>query len=269
MRPLNLLQGAIAIFVCATLMDLFPEWREIVLAILIVWTYTGAGNSLNDYYDSEIDRINRPNRPIPSGLIKRSTALYYSVILFIIGSLLSVFIFSIDVLIVLIIAMFFLITYSRFFKPSPLWGNVVVSLILGMAFIFGSVIFKDIYKGIPPALLAFGFTLIRELIKDMQDIEGDRSVGANTFPIKYGLVTSKHLVTIMILVLMTGAFSPFFLSIYGKYYLVTLVLTVEIPLLFVIFSIQRDHSSKNCSRLSSILKGDIFFGLLAIYLGKF
>ena len=68
---------------------------------------------------------------------------------------------------------------------------------------------------------------------------------------------------------MIGAIFPYILNVYGKFYLFTVIFTVEIPLLYVIFSIQRDTSATNCSLISSVLKADIFFGLLAIYLGRF
>ena len=269
MRPLNLLQGAIAILVCATLMEQFPIWWKILLTIAVVWVCTGGGNALNDYCDSEIDKINRPKRPIPMGLISKKGALIFSTLLFISSLLFAIPIWDLQVAIVLGIALFFLITYSLFFKMRVFVGNLIVSLILGMAFLFGTIIFGDILKGIVPFLLAFAFTLIREMVKDMQDVEGDRALGVNTLPMKYGINTSKHLVTIFTFLLMTGIIFPYILNVYGKFYLITVIFTVEIPLLYVIFSIQRDTSATNCSLISSVLKADIFFGLLAIYLGRF
>ena len=269
MRPLNLLQGAVAILVCATLMEQFPIWWKILLTIAVVWVCTGGGNALNDYCDSEIDKINRPKRPIPMGLISKKGALIFSTLLFISSLLFAIPIWDLQVAIVLGIALFFLITYSLFFKMRVFVGNLIVSLILGMAFLFGTIIFGDILKGIVPFLLAFAFTLIREMVKDMQDVEGDRALGVNTLPMKYGINTSKHLVTIFTFLLMIGAIFPYILNVYGKFYLITVIFTVEIPLLYVIFSIQRDTSATNCSLISSVLKADIFFGLLAIYLGRF
>lgn len=269
MRPLNLLQGAIAILVCATLMEQFPIWWKILLTIAVVWVCTGGGNALNDYCDSEIDKINRPKRPIPMGLISKQGALIFSTLLFISSLLFAIPIWDLQVAIVLGIALLFLITYSLFFKMRAFVGNLIVSLILGMAFLFGTIIFGDILKGIVPFFLTFAFTLIREMVKDMQDVEGDRALGVNTLPIKYGINTSKHLVTIFTFLFMIGAIFPYILNVYGKFYLITVIFTVEIPLLYVIFSIQRDTSATNCSLISSVLKADIFFGLLAIYLGRF
>lgn len=250
-------------------MDRFPSWYRLLIAILIVWTYTGAGNALNDYCDADIDRINRPQRPIPQGLVSRRAALAISIGLFVFGSLLALPLLTLPIAVIMLFAMMLLISYSTTFKVLPFWGNVVVSLILGMAFLFGASVFGDIQRGIPPFLLAFGFNLIREVVKDMQDIDGDRTVGARTVPLRYGIDTARRLVILLTLLLMIGALLPCLLNIYGRLYLVTLIVAVELPLLYVILSIQHDASSRNCARLAALLKGDVFFGLLAIYLGKF
>ncbi|MCK9483650.1 MAG: geranylgeranylglycerol-phosphate geranylgeranyltransferase [Candidatus Marinimicrobia bacterium] len=269
MRPLNLIQGGIAILVSMSLADQLPVWWKVLVAIFVVWCYTGAGNALNDYYDAEIDRINRPTRPIPAGLIRTRQALVFSGLLFGLGTLAIIPIISFQVVIITIAALFLLISYTPLFKPRPLWGNLVVSTTLGLTFLFGSAVFGDIGPGIVPGLLAFSFNFIREIVKDMQDIRGDRALGARTFPLVYGAYAARLLVIGATLLLVIGAPIPYFMGIYGIYYLLVLVLTVEIPLIYVIFSIGRDSSATNCGRLAAILKGDVFFGLLAIFVGRF
>jgi len=269
LRPLNLLQGGIAILVCLALANPLPRWWQVLLAIFIVWTYTGAGNTLNDYYDREIDRINRPQRPIPAGLISPRQALIYAMILFGVGTLAVTPVFNCQIAIIISIALFFLITYTPVFKARPLWGNLIVSGILGLTFLFGAAIFGNIRMGIAPCCLAFGFNFIREVVKDMQDVKGDQALGARTFPLVFGLEAARRLVVATTILLMLGALLPFFLKIYGIFYLIVLVLTVEIPLVLVIFSIRRDYSPANCGRLAALLKGDVFFGLLAIFSGRF
>jgi len=269
MRPLNLLQGGIAILGCLALADPLPRWWQVLLAILVVWAYTGAGNTLNDYYDREIDQINRPHRPIPAGLIRPRQALIFAWILFGSGTLAVLPVFNRQIAVIIPIALFFLIAYTPVFKSRPLWGNLIVSGILGMTFLFGSAIFGDMRPGIVPCCLAFGFNLIREVVKDMQDVKGDQALGARTFPLVFGLEAARRLVVILTLILILGALVPFFLKIYGIFYLIVLVLTVEIPLVFVIFSVRRDCTPANCGRLAALLKGDVFFGLLAIFAGRF
>lgn len=270
MRPLNLFQGAIAVLVTATLFPQFPRLETILWGMLIVLCYTGAGNTLNDYFDYEIDKINRPERPLPAGNISRGMALLWAVLLFMVGTLLGLLgPKSLELLVIMGIALVLLITYTPLFKPLPLLGNLIVAAILGMAFIFSAALFGNWLIGLPPALLAFGFNFIREIVKDMQDIEGDAAIGANTFPIKVGLRFSSRVVAILILVLILGTFLPYLLKVYGHYYLGVVIFLVDIPLIFVVISILRDWSPTNCGRLAQILKGDVFFGLLAIYVGKF
>jgi len=269
MRPLNLFQGGIAVLVTGTLMDHFPDWTLILFAIGIVWCFTGAGNALNDYCDAEIDQINRPERPIPQGIISRKAALVYAIGLFIAGSLLSLPLLMPLLMVIISVALVMLVSYSLYFKVRPFWGNLMVSLILGMAFLFAATVFGDIRKGIPPFFLAFGFNLIREIVKDIQDMEGDRVVNARTIPLSIGIPSTRMLIFSLTVMLMVGALIPYFFEIYGNFYLLVLIFAVEFPLVYFLYSLSQDSSVENCGRLSSLLKADIFFGLLAIFLGKY
>jgi len=268
-RPLNLFQGGIAILVTGTLMNQFPDWTLILFAVGIVWCYTGAGNALNDYCDAEIDQINRPERPIPQGIISRRAALFFAIGLFIIGTLLAIPLMTPALTVIICAALLMLTSYSLYFKVRPIFGNLMVSLILGMAFLFAATVFGDIRIGIPPFLLAFGFNLIREIVKDIQDMEGDRAVNARTIPLTIGISSTRISIFLMTIILMTGALVPYFLDIYGKFYLLVLIFAVEFPLVYFLYSFSRDSSAENCGRLSSLLKTDIFFGLLAIFLGRY
>ena len=269
MRPLNLFQGGIAVLVTGTLMKDFPEWQLVLFALGIVWALTGAGNALNDYCDAEIDRVNRPGRPIPRGLITPKAALVFSVALFLTGIILVIPIISAELLVIVGLAIILMIIYSLYLKVRPFWGNLTVALILGMAFLFAGAVFGDIGRGIPPFFLAFGFTLIREIIKDIQDVKGDRKVAARTVPLQYGIPLARRLVFLLTILLMIGALIPYYLHIYGVFYLLVLIFAVEIPLIYFLYSLGRDSSPDNCGRLSSLLKADIFFGLLAIFVGKY
>jgi geranylgeranylglycerol-phosphate geranylgeranyltransferase len=269
MRPLNQFQGSIAVLVTATLFETFPPLGNILIGILIVVVYNGAANALNDYCDYEIDRINRPERPLPAGMISRKSALIWAILLFAAGSILGLLYGDPQLLLIMMVALILLVTYSLWFKHWPLVGNVVVALILGMAFLFSATLFGDWTKGLPPALLAFGFNFIREIVKDMQDVAGDVAAGARTLPIKYGLKGARNVVVVATALLIVSTLLPYQLNVYGKYYLGVVIFLVDLPLIYVMMAIWRDYSSRKCALLARILKGDVFFGLLAIYLGKF
>jgi len=269
MRPLNQFQGSIAVLVTATLFETFPPLGNILIGILIVVVYNGAANALNDYCDYEIDCINRPERPLPAGMISRKSALIWAILLFAAGSILGLLYGDPQLILMMMVALILLVTYSLWFKHWPLVGNVVVALILGMAFLFSATLFGDWTKGLPPALLAFGFNFIREIVKDMQDVAGDVAAGARTLPIKYGLKGARNVVVVATALLIVSTVLPYQLNVYGKYYLGVVIFLVDLPLVYVMMAIWRDYSSRRCALLARILKGDVFFGLLAIYLGKF
>jgi len=268
-RPLNVLQGAVSAIITAFIMEKLPPFRDILLAIFIIGAFTAAGNSFNDYCDYKIDAINRPKRPIPSGKISRKEALVLTVVFFTLGWAVAMPLMSQTILIILTIATICLITYSLFLKSTALVGNMIVALILGLSFIFSAAVYGDIKRGFAPFTLAFLFTLIREIIKDMQDIKGDEKHGAKTFPIAFGQIKAARLVSFLSVLLIVIAVALFLTGVYGFLYGIVVGITVVPVLIFTIISINRDQSIKNCGKLSSLLKYDIFFGLLAICLGRF
>ena len=269
LRPLNIFQGGIAVLVSMSLFAPLPSWKRVLLALLIVWAYAGGGNALNDFFDAAIDRINRPGRPIPAGLVSRRQALIFAIGLFVSGTLLATPILSPAVALILLAALSILVAYSPLFKVRPLWGNLSVSVTLGMTFLFAAAVFGDPAKGIVPCALAFSFNFIREVLKDIQDIPGDSALGAQTLPVRYGIAAARKVVIGSTLALMAGALLPYLLKIYGIYYLAVLVLGVETTLAYVVYSIIRNPSIGNCGRLAQIMKGNVFCGLLAIFVGRY
>ena len=138
LRPQNGVIGIFAVIVGAMLVG-FNNYFFIALACLSVFIILSAGNVINDYFDYEIDKINKKNRPIPSGRIKRNSALYYSIALFLIGIALA-FYLNFNNFILALINSGLLILYSYKLKGQPLIGNVIVSWLVGSTFIFGSLL---------------------------------------------------------------------------------------------------------------------------------
>jgi len=267
-RPLNLFQAALAILVGYWLVQ-NPSIDLLIFTMLTVLTFTAGGNAINDYFDLATDRINKPERVIPSGRISRNAALTFAIVMFVIGLLAMIPILNFYTAIIGISALILLIIYTPVLKNLVIIGNLAVSLILGVAFIFTTAVFNQPTVGIIPAGLAFGFNFIREIIKDMEDVSGDSSRNINTLPAKYGKQKAKYLVLFGIILIFTGIPLPFVLGNYGRYYLWTVLLTVEIPLIYVFVGMLSDISKQNCAKMATILKYDIFFGLIAVFLGKF
>jgi 4-hydroxybenzoate polyprenyltransferase len=265
-RPLNLLLGALAIVISSSILEV--EVPFIILqTVFVVIILNAAANAFNDYMDSETDKINRPDRPIPKGAISKMTALIAAILLFVAGITLSAFLNSDAFIIASLITVPLMIAYSLWFKGWPLFGNIVVALILGLTFIFAGAAFGNLWGLIVPALLAFGFTLLRELVKDIADLEGDRSAGLRTFPVLAGEKKSAILAIILSAMIGAGALIPYFLEFYGLKYLIILIFGIEFPLFYVLLTLVKSPTITNCKRIAQILKACIIVGLLAVYLG--
>lgn len=225
-----------------------------------------AGNAFNDYCDYEIDRINKPQRPIPSGRVQRRGALIFAIVLLSIGVALGFLVNRYAALIALIVSSC-LIAYAVWLKRTPLVGNLVVGMLTGLTFIAGGVAVMSIRGVLVPAIFAFLFTTAREIVKDIEDTEGDIENRAKTIA-----VISKRVAVLMALVFMFAVilFSPipYLLDWYSWRYLLTVVIGVDLVLIYLTVQLWRDASKENSAKIQQWMKWDIFVGLGAIYLGS-
>ena len=160
-----------------------------------------------------------------------------------------------------------IIGYNAKLKKFPLIGNIVVALILSLSFIYAGFVFENIKPLIIPAVLAFGLTLIREIVKDMADVIGDKSVGLKTFPIICGENKTIVLCTVLSALLGIGSFVPFITGYYNIFYGILLILTVEIPLAVVVILLLNKPNIATAKRSTKLLKFCTLGGLFSIYIG--
>ncbi|HIH69886.1 geranylgeranylglycerol-phosphate geranylgeranyltransferase [Methermicoccus shengliensis] len=190
----------------------WPAPHLVLSGMGAVFLITGAGNAINDVYDVEIDKINRPTRPLPSGKIAMRGAILTSLTLFLMGIAASLYI-SVEVgfLGCFALALFnsvLLVEYARRLKRTALYGNLTVAYLTASTFLYGAAMLGQSTLGdvVVLVLLAFLATLARELIKDVEDIQGDEALGASTLPI---LVGKKWAVGIALACIVLGvALSP-------------------------------------------------------------
>jgi len=175
-RPKNCLMAAFAVLIGSFLvlkMDLLEVWEPVAFAMGAAFLITGAGNAINDYFDVEADRLNRPDRPIPSETVSVRGALAFSIVLFIAGILLSAF----TNFLTLGIAAFnsiLLLFYSWSLQHKTFFGNFTVAYLTGSTFLFGGAAVGNIQLPLVFGLLAGLVTVSREIFKDLEDIEGDK-----------------------------------------------------------------------------------------------
>jgi geranylgeranylglycerol-phosphate geranylgeranyltransferase len=265
LRPLNMILCLLAIFIAAfltggLLSELLPY------TILTVLCFAGASNILNDVLDVRIDRVNRPDRVLPSGRLKILDALILMGVLYGSGILACTYLQPLGRQIALISVLPLLVLYTPLFKRLPFIGNIVVGSILGLVFVFTEgAIHGNADKMWTPFFLATALSIIRELTKDGADMAGDSTANLKTFPQKFGLISTLWLLRLMTTALCFFAITPYTGGCYGIIYLITLILGVEIPLLYSMFIFLSEKSGPtDYVKASIILKGITMAGMLVI-----
>ena len=269
LRPLNVFTSGLAMVIGSGILGTLNDTGTLLLVMAVVMCFAGAANALNDVVDYEIDKINRPMRPLPSGFVKKRTALFISILLFSMGTLACLELSEAAKVIGIVIAMPFMVLYSKYLKGMSLIGNMIVAFILGLSFLFCGAAFNNMSPMWIPMILAFGLTLVRELVKDIADMEGDQSAGLKTFPITAGIEKSIQLSIFLSACIGVGAFIPYLYGTYGIWYGILLILGVEIPLGVVVVSLLNNPGISSATHGARILKFSTLIGLIAIYAGTF
>ncbi|SFC32979.1 geranylgeranylglycerol-phosphate geranylgeranyltransferase [Spirosoma endophyticum] len=221
-----------------------------------------AGYIINDYFDVKIDLVNKPKRVVIGRYLKRRVAMGVHQILNIVGCLiglyLSKWIFLVDV-----ISVSLLWFYSAQFKRQPLIGNLIVSLLTAFSLITLAIYYRhNVGMLLIYALFSFGITLIREIIKDMQDIRGDARFGCRTLPIVWGLRRTKYLLYVLI-----GAFLISIFLIASALHNVRLnfiFLLLLLPLAWLTYQLVLADTRRDFGYLSSLCKLIMLLGVVSM-----
>jgi geranylgeranylglycerol-phosphate geranylgeranyltransferase len=239
-------------------------WRAAFSAFLI----SGFGNVVNDILDRKTDAVNRPDRPLPSGRLSPAAARRWAFVLLSAGLVLARSV-STAYLVMGFIVAGLLFLYSARLKSTVLWGNAVVAFLAGFTLIYGGLLTRDPRAAVIPALFAFLINLAREIVKDMEDAEGDRKSGITTLPIRAGNKTASGVAIFVLALLVLFTYYPWFAGFYTRRYVVVVTLLVNIPLVVTTFFLVRGADDRaKLRRLSAALKGIMLLGLLSILLGK-
>lgn len=233
--------------------------------ILIIGTsfIVAGGNIINDYYDLEIDKINKPHKTLFTDFFSSFSFLSIYTILNLAAILLAS-ITSFNLMLFFIGVILALWLYSFFFKQKILIGNFIVAILSGLSLLSVGIYYHQ-YDHILWLFSLFSFlmTLVRELIKDVEDVEGDQQGGCTTFPIVYGITKSKlllyvYLLLINILLIYFLINQPFEwrFSIWG---LVIIVLSIVLTLF-----ISKAEEYKDFAKISSFCKKMMIVGTFGI-----
>lgn len=208
-RPGNTLAAGLAAVV-AYLVATGTLIPGILLLFLIVSLITAAGNVINDYFDADIDAVNRSDRPIPAGLVSRRGAHWFAALLFLAGIVLSVGTTPACIAFAVFNSLL-LVLYAARLKGMPLAGNLAVAYLTGSMFLFGGAAAgpAGLIRLVPLAVISFLATMARELLKDAEDVDGDAAGGASTLPIRIGIRKTAWCALLFVLLSVIASVLPF------------------------------------------------------------
>lgn len=261
---------------------------EMVLAAIVTALIAAGGYVINDYFDVEIDRINQPQRAIPSNQVSLKQAYAYAMFLFLAGFVLSFFIAFLqhtDIILALftpflaLLGIICLYMYAYYFKRTAGLGNLIITILVCIPLLYGGTITNNYHQTLYPILVASTLMLGREIIKDVEDVEGDlqgSSAGdknITTLPMVFGVRKTAWLgksILILFLVFSPIAFLPPYIKIFQSW---ALFLCITIADILVFISIVNLHGSEEelmtrATKSKRLLKTTLAFGILGLLLAS-
>ena len=241
------------------------NWVFLSLACSVLLCYMSAANILNDLIDIKADRINKPSRILVQHHVNRQAMIAIIIILFIIGTVCASYLPIEAMQIALFVALPGILLYEFILKRIPLLGNIIISLLVGIVFVFVAYSLNShVYDAFKIMLLAFSLNLIREIVKDIQDIEGDQASGLNTLPIAIGVSRTTTLIKCFACLFIVMSFLPMYTYLYSWQYIPLMVFLIHLPLLYIIIGLRDDITPKECAKFSKLLKLMIINGIVVI-----
>ncbi len=255
----------------------------------------GGGYIINDYFDSRIDAVNKSKKLLVGFSIKRRYALLWSGLFSVVGIGISVYLSRLSgiklLFFVQLIGVFVLLKYSEVFKRKFLTGNILIALLMGLAVLmpalYETVALSVLYRQSPNLAKALFYTIlvytlfgvlvvfVREVLKDMQDIDGDIDVRAKTVPIVWGINRTKWLL-IGILVFIFGSIGYFiYIKLIKKEYIIFFYTAfgVLVPCLLTMFQVAvastKTQFQASRQSLKILTLGGIFSLMVFYWIYKF
>jgi 4-hydroxybenzoate polyprenyltransferase len=263
--------------------------NDFLLLLFSSVVIAAGGYIINDYFDMDIDNVNKPDKLVIGKWINRRWAMLFHMLLSFFGLFLTALVaMQINNLLLLafnFLSVVLLLFYSTTFKKKLLIGNVIISLltawVVGVLFVAElnladvlymrqhQVVLEKLYKYTAVyAGFAFMVSLVREVIKDLEDIIGDRRYGCTTMPIVWGVNPSKIYAGIWIVVLMGLLLSIFFYSILNEWFWLKSLLSIFLLnfLIVILINVKKAATSKDYASISKQIKLLMLMGILSILL---
>jgi geranylgeranylglycerol-phosphate geranylgeranyltransferase len=266
-RPITTLTGALAVvlggYVAGT-----GEWFYVALAVIVTLMNSASANAWNDYQDIEIDRVNQPQRPLPSGQVSPELVKRFSFVMAALALLLSAFINPLAFAIALV-ANILLFIYSWRLKSTVLIGNLIVALVSAMSVVFGGVAAGNPQPTIWLFLIIFVAILGREVLKTMADYDGDLSEGVQTISTVWGKPAARTVFFTLAVAAMIMMMLPYFLEVYKPIYGILVLVGVLPVFVYILYRVGQKWSGPQLEKLSQIMKYDFLIWFLAVIAGAY
>jgi 4-hydroxybenzoate polyprenyltransferase len=244
------------------------EWRSIVgnvdMFVLSLSTVciAAAGYIINDYFDIKIDIVNKPERVVVGRYLKRRWAMGAHQILNVMGAVLGLVV-SPYIFLINVFSITLLWFYSERYKRLPFIGNFIVSLLTGLTLLILTVHYPaNRHLVFIYAVFSFFISLIREIVKDMEDIKGDEAHGCRTLPIIWGIRRTKNF---LYLVLTFFVFTLFVMAhALENNLLVMLFFLLLFPVSWLTFKLSKADTRRDFREISSLCKIIMLLGLITM-----
>jgi geranylgeranylglycerol-phosphate geranylgeranyltransferase len=241
----------------------FPSFREAMLGFVCGFFISGSALVSNDYFDLEVDRINAPGRPLPSGAVTPSETIFIAAIAMLVGLAASLAI-SVDALILSLVFGAVGVLYNWRFKQEGLWGNLMVASSVAITFILGGLVVGQPFKAIVWffSLTAFLIDLGEEIAGDAMDMEGDKQRASKSIAIRLGKNTALRISVAVFLFMVLISFIPYVFGWLGKPYLVLISIADVITIYSTVKLLKSQTPEEGRKYMRWIYIGALF-GMLA------
>ena len=271
-RVINCTIAAAAVLIGAYFTWTSTVYYAPVMSAIAAFLVCAAGHVVNDIVDIDIDLINQPQRVLPAGDISKSAATKLAIALTVVAVIVALAI-NWQVLTAVMLAIALLALYNFKAKKIPIFGNSIIALLGALTFITGGLaVDESLTFALPgpviPALFAFFFHLAREILKDVEDIEGDRRVGIKTFPQVVGESRAMLAVLVLFFIMVVLTFIPVLAGWFGRAYEILTIYIIDLPLLLLLIFIWGNPSRKMLRIGSLGLKAGMLLGIVALIVAR-
>ena len=264
-RPLNCL-GALGSVILGGYLTTDPGAPRLWIAAVVVAILTAAANVVNDYFDIEIDCINKPSRVLPSNQLSLTAAARWAVALVVIGLGLSILLGVAMALIATVMAALSYV-YSWKLKSSFLVGNAVISMMSAMTVIYGGMAAGSVSSTLVPALLILLFMFCREILKTVEDYEGDRLGGARTIAVVWGKIGALRMFGVLAVLVAFLSLLPWVLGNVSVAYPILVIPGVSLVLLLATFVLSKRPTRRYIRMALVATKADWVLWIVAMFIG--